>query len=179
MCDFQKCSTFNIDNEYYTKKEMWKNISHLIPKDKIIYEACILNSNSKSIEYWKELGYNVVGNKEWDIFDEHDIEWDICITNPPFETIIKQNILKKLVEWDKPFIIVMNASNTFTSYFREIFKDKFKDLQTIIPKGKILFEKYNIENKTMEKAGRTGAPAFYCIYLCYKMNLKPEELWLI
>ena len=44
MCDVSRCPVFNLNNEYYTQKKMWENISHLIPKDKVIWESCMLNS---------------------------------------------------------------------------------------------------------------------------------------
>ena len=166
---------FKVDNEYYTRKEMWENITHLIPKDKVIYEACLLNSPSKSIQYWKELGYNVVGNTNWNCLNYYPINFDLIITNPPFETNIKKKILKHFVRLDKPFILVMNVMNTYTKYFREIFGDNIKHLQIITPVGKIKFEKWNSEKKIMEKC---KDPSFYCVYVCYKMNLKEEDLWL-
>ena len=101
---------------------------------------------------------------------------DNIITNPPFETKIKQKILKKLVEIDKPFIIILNCMNIYSKYFRDIFEDNIKYLQIIIPKGKIKFEKYNEEKKCLEKC-KTD-PAFYCCYLTYKMNIPNEDLWL-
>ena len=97
----------------------------------------------------------------------------MIITNPPFETTIKKQILKKLVEIDKPFILVMNSLNTFSKYMREIFKDNFNELQIITPSNKIQFNR--LEG---DKLIKTKKCSFYCIYLCYKMNLKNEDLWL-
>lgn len=163
-------------NDYYTGKIMWKNITHLIPKDKIIWEACMLNSKSNSIEYWKELGYNCIGNTEWNCLDYEPDNYDYIITNPPFKTDLKIQIIKKFIEYDKPFILVLNIMNAFTNYFRTIFGDKIKDLQIIIPQGKITFEEFNQETKKIEKC--KSSPSFYCFYLAYKMNLPTEQLWL-
>lgn len=167
---------FKVDDEYYTRKEMWKNITHLIPKDTVIYEACLLNSPSKSIQYWNELGYNnVIGNTNWNCLNYYPINYDMIITNPPFETNIKKKILEHFVRLDKPFILVMNVMNTYSKYFRDIFGDNLKHLQIITPLGKIKFEKWNSEKKEMEKC---KDPSFYCVYVCYKMNLNEEQLWL-
>ena len=163
-------------NDYYTSKSMWKNIEHLIPKDKVIWECCMLNSKSNSMEYWKDMGYKVVGNKSWDCLNYYPINYDIIISNPPFETKIKQKILKHLVRLDKPFILVLNCMNFYAKYFRDIFGDKIKDLQTIIPQGKITFETFNEETNELEPTKKQ--PSFYCGYLCYKMNFTPEQLWL-
>ena len=177
MSNLQHCSLFNSEkNDYYTQKDMWKNISHLIPKDKVIWEGCMLNSKSNSMEYLTELGYEVVGDKSWDILNCDIPKCDIILTNPPFKTSLKIQILKKLVEIDKPFIIIMNTTNVFTNYMREIFGDNIKHLQLVIPKQKILFEEYNEEEEKMVKCKK--APSFYCCYVCYKMNIPQDKLWL-
>jgi len=73
------------------------------------------------------------------------------------------------------FILVMNVMNTYSKYFREIFGDNLKHLQMITPQGKIKFEVFNEETQKLEKC---KDPSFYCIYLCYKMNISQEDLWL-
>jgi len=162
-------------NEYYTQKKYWENITHLIPKNKIIFEAFLLNSKSNSINYWKEMGYNIVGNNKLDFLTDELPEYDIIVSNPPYETNIKQKIFKKLVELDKPFLIVANIMNVFSKYYRTIFGDKLKHLQIIKPLGKIKFEEYNEEQ---DKLVNCSEPAFYNCYLAYRMNLSNEELWL-
>ena len=69
----------------------------------------------------------------------------------------------------------MNSFNTFAKYIRDIFKDKFNDLQIITPSNKIHFIRLNEDNTLTY----TKTCSFYCIYLCYKMNLSNEQLWLI
>ncbi len=163
-------------NDYYTTKQMWANISHLIPKDIIIWEACMLNSKSRSVEYFTELGFNCVGDTSMDCLTTTPEDFGMIITNPPFETKIKQKILCRFIELDKPFIIVLNTMNFYTTYFRDIFKENIKYLQVINPQGKITFEEYCEEQEKMIKCPRS--PSFYCGYLCYKMDLSPEQLWL-
>ena len=176
MACLNKSPLYNSNkNDYYTQKKYWENIKHLIPKDKIIFESFLLNSNSKSIDYLNELGFNVVGNNKLNFLTDSLPEFDIIISNPPFETKIKKQILQKLVEIDKPFIIVINIMNIFTKYYREIFKDKFKDLQIIKPNGKIKFEEYNNQTEELQNCNE---PAFYNCYLAYKMNIPNNELWL-
>lgn len=174
MAMFNDCPKFDKNkNDYYTKKEMWKNISHLIPKNKIIWEACMLNSKSKSIEYLKELGFKCIGDNTIDCLKDNDFKYDLIITNPPFETEIKKKILQHFVKLDKPFIIILNSTNVFAKYMREIFKEKYKYLQVIYPNGKIKFE-VEINGQLIKEKD----PSFYCIYLCYKMNIDNEDLYL-
>ena len=176
MACLNDCSFFDKSkNDYYTTKEMWKNIQHLIPKDKTIYEACLMNSKSNSKQYLKELGYNVVGDQTWNCLQFAPIRYDVIVTNPPFETKIKKAILQHFVTLDKPFIIILNSMNIYTKYFREIFKEQIKDLQVIVPNGKIKFEIFNEETGFMEPC---KDPAFYCCYLAFKMKIPNDKVWL-
>ena len=176
MACLNDCPKFDsTKNNYYTTKKMWENIIHLIPKDKIIYEAFLLNSKSKSIDYLTELGLNIVGDNKLNFLTDTLPTYDIIISNPPFETNTKKKILEKLYELDKPFIIILNCMNIYSKYFRDIFGDNLKYLQIIIPKGKIKFEVYNEETKSMDKC---KDPAFYSCYLAYKMNIPNADLWL-
>ena len=169
MANLKDSPKFKIHNDYYTPKSAWEKINHLIPKDKLVWEACMLNSNlSKSPEYLTELGNKVIHDTSWDILKEN--HGDIIITNPPFETKIKIKILKRLVELDKPFIIIMNSMNTFANYFTEILDKRY--IQIITHKGKINFDK--MEN---DKLTKTKNCSFYCVYVAYKMNLKNEDLF--
>ncbi len=175
MTNFKGCDKYEIYDDYYTPKSAWEYIAHLIPKDKIIWEAFCLNSKlSKSISNLKELGFNVVGNTEIDFFKtETRPEYDMIISNPPFDKNIKIPILKRLVADDKPFIIIMNATNLYSNYFSEIFSNNKKDLQVIHPRGKIYFEKLEGDITILRKN-----TSFYCVYVCYKMNIQNDKLWI-
>jgi hypothetical protein len=170
MANLKDSPKFAVHNDYYTPKSAWERINHLIPKDKVIWEACMLNSNlSKSPEYLTELKNKVIYNTEWDIF-KLTAKCDMIITNPPFETDLKKKVLKRLVELDKPFIIIMNSMNTFANYFTEILNPEF--IQIITPRSKINFDKL-VDNKIV----KTKNCSFYCVYVAYKMNLKNENLF--
>ena len=54
--------TFLKYDDYMTPAYVWEDIDEYIPKDKVIWECCMLNSKSNSMEYWKEMGYKVVGD---------------------------------------------------------------------------------------------------------------------
>lgn len=164
-------------NDYYTQEKMWKNIDHLIPKDKVILEAFLLNSNSNSIKYLTNLGCKkVVGNNKLNFLEDDLPDFDMVVSNPPFENTFKKKILQKLIDIDKPFIIILNTMNVFSKYFRDIFGDKLKYLQIIKPRGKITFEIWDEEDKILKRVKRD--PAFYACYLAYRMDIPNEDLWL-
>jgi len=164
-------------DDYYTPKSAWEQIQHLIPKDKVIWEAFMLGATkSKSMTYLTELGFNkVVGNTEWDYFNKcKELEYDVVVSNIPFDKTYKIPILKQLVECDKPFIIIMNSMNTYSNYFNDIFKNVRKDLQIVVPRGKIHFYKLLDDGSTELK----NNCSFYCVYVCYKMNITNDKLFL-
>jgi len=173
MANLKDCSKFNIHDDFFTRKETWKQITPFINKDKIIYEFCLLNSNEQSKKYFEELGYKVLGNRNLNFLDENleeETKSDILISNIPFSSEIKIKILKKLVELNKPFIIIMNSMNLFTKYFKKIFEGK--ELYFIYPSTKIHYDKYQ-DGELQETKNNTS---FYSVYLTYKILKK--NIWI-
>ena len=157
--------TFSKEDSYMTPKYAWDNIKHLLPKDKIIWEAFYGNGNSG--QYLTELGFNVI-HEDIDFF-END-KGDIIVSNPPFSKA--KEILKRLKELDKPFILILPSSKINTSYVRENYKNE--GLQVIIPRKRIQFNKMvNGEIQNMKNACN-----FDCFYYCYKMNFEKDIIWL-
>jgi len=146
-------------DDYYTRKNTWENISSIIPKDKVIWEACLLHSNEQSKKYLEELGFNVVGDTTIDIL-KHDLG-DVIVTNIPFSLSVKKKILQRIVDLKKPFIIIMNSTHIHTKYFHDITKGL--DIKFIIPRKKIHYDKYNgcqyIESK--------NNTSFYSLYVTH------------
>ena len=153
--------TFMIDDDYMTPKYAWDNIKEYIPNDKVIWEA--FYGDGQSGKDLKDLGFNVI-HEPVDFYDNN--LGDIIISNPPFSDA--KNILLRLKELDKPFILIMPSSKICNSYMREYFKDD-KILQIIIPRKRIHFLKNNSE---------TNKCNFDCFYYCYKMNLPRDIIWL-
>jgi hypothetical protein len=178
MANLKDSSKFEIYDDYYTPKSAWENIKGVIPRDKIIWEACCLGAEkSKSPEYLRDIVENpdlVVSSTEMNCLTDEPDNWDMIITNIPFDRKIKVPILKRLVALDKPFIIIMNSMNTFTRYFHKIFQENLEDLQVITPSAKIHFQKLLPTGELIE----TKNCSFYCVYICYKMNISPEKLWI-
>jgi uncharacterized protein YeeX (DUF496 family) len=158
--------TFLKHDDYMTPKYAWENIQHLIPKDKVIWEC--FYGDGKSGNHLKELGFDVI-HEPIDFF-ENDLG-DIIISNPPFSK--SKEIMKRLKELDKPFIIILPVSKLNTSYIRENYMNS--KLQIIIPRKRIHFEKI-VDG---EKVKALSACNFDCFYYCYKMNFADDITWLI
>jgi len=107
--------TFIKHDDYMTPENAWINIKDFIPTDKIIWEA--FYGDGKSAEYLEKLGFKVIHNQN-DFFESN--EGEIIVTNPPFSK--KKEVLIRLKELDKPFILILPASTITTQYIRELFK---------------------------------------------------------
>jgi len=152
-------------DDYMTPKYAWENIKHLIPK-KTIWEA--FYGDGKSGQYLQELGFDVI-HEPIDFFENNLGE--IIIGNPPFSK--SKEILYRLKELDKPFILILPINKINTSYFRENFKNNI--LQIIIPRKRIHFEKHVNGEKPVDYKSLCN---FDCFYYCYKMNFDKDIIWL-
>ena len=157
--------TFLVHDDYMTPKTAWQAITHLIPKNKVIWES--FYGDGKSAEYLRELGYNVIHEKI-DFFENN--LGDIIISNPPFSKA--KEILKRLKLLDKPFILIMPISKLTTTYFRDCFKND-NEFQFIIPRKRIQFNKLIDGNEEQQNKCN-----FDCVYYCYKINLEHSITWL-
>ena len=157
--------TFQLHDDYMTPKYAWDNIKQYIPRDKIIWEAFF--GNGISGKHLQELGFNVI-HEDTDFF-END-KGDIIVSNPPFSLV--KEIMPRLKELDKPFILLMPSSKMNTQYMRENFKNK--GLKIIIPPKRIQFDKMVNGVKVDGK----NACNFDCFYYCYKIDLPDSIVWL-
>tara|TARA_R110001599_G_scaffold45865_2_gene135172 strand:- start:116 stop:553 length:438 start_codon:yes stop_codon:yes gene_type:complete len=143
-----------------TPKYAWENIKEYIPKDKKIWEA--FYGDGVSGTYLQELGFDVI-HEPIDFFEED--RGDIIVTNPPFSK--SKEVMNRLYDLDKPFILIFPSSKINTQYFR---KWKDRGIQIIIPRKRLQFIKNGdeLQNKCN----------FDCFYYCYKMNLPNDIIWL-
>jgi len=160
--------TFTKHDDYMTPKYAWENIKQYIPTDKIIWEAFYGDGSSGS--HLKELGFNVI-HEDIDFFSSN--KGDIVVSNPPFTKT--KEVLNRLVELNKPFIMILPASKICTQYVRQLFKDT-DDLQIIVPRKRIQFQK-TVDGK-IPKDYKSDCN-FDCFYYCWKMKLPKSLIWLV
>jgi hypothetical protein len=151
-----------------TPKDAWSNIQHIIPRNKVIWEPFF--GNGKSGDFLRELGFNVIHDDD-DFFESN--KGDIIVTNPPFTKI--KNIMIRLKELNKPFILILPASKICTSYIREFNCNVIDKLQIMIPRRRIQFNK--LINGAIPE-GWSNRCNFDCFYYCYKMNLEHDIIFL-
>ncbi len=150
-------------DNYITNKYEWERIKDYIPTDKIIWSPFYCDGKQK--DYFKELGYDII-HEDKDFFS-YTPAYDILIDNPPFSK--KNEILIKLNELDKPFIIICPSMMLSYKYFQTNFKDK--NIQLIIPYKRMNFKHLNSNKKNY-------SPPFASFYYCYKMNLPKDIIFL-
>lgn len=167
MAGFQT-KTFLKHDDYMTPKSAWENIKQYIPQDKVIWEAFFGDGESgKDLE---ELGFNTI-HEDIDFF-END-KGDIVVSNPPFTKI--KEILERLKELEKPFILIMPSPKLITQYFRKLFSNDDDPIQLIIPRKRIQFSK---QIDGVIDPNQKNACNFDCFYYCWKINLDRDITWL-
>lgn len=145
-------------DNYITNGEDWLRIKDYIPKDKIIWSPFYCDGKQK--EYFKDMGFDII-HQDKDFFS-YTPQYDIVIDNPPFSK--KKEILARLKELDKPFILIMPSVMLCYKYFQ----DDYKDIQIIIPYNRVKFKHLHDINKNY-------TPPYASFYFCYKMDL-PKDL---
>jgi len=161
-------NTFKKHDDYMTPKSAWENIKNYIPTDKIIWEA--FYGDGDSGKYLTELGFQTI-HEPIDFFESD--RGDIIVSNPPFSK--SKEVVTRLKELNKPFIIIFPSSKINTQYMRALFKDTPDKLQIIIPRKRIHFIK-KINGKIPDKW--KSACNFDCFYYCWKINLPRDIIWL-
>ena len=151
------------DDEYNTPKYAWENIAHLLPKDKVIWEA--FYGDGTSGQHLRDLGFEVI-HEEIDFY-KHDLG-DIVVSNPPFSDWV--NVIKRLVTMSKPFVLLVPSSRLFTVKFQSLFGDTMNELQVAIPRRRIQFIKH-----PQPKHNRCN---FDCVYIFYRMKLSKDLIFL-
>jgi hypothetical protein len=152
-------------DDYMTPKSAWAAIAHLIPKDKVIWEP--FYGDGSSGNHLRELGFQVI-HDPIDFYNKNC--GDIIVSNPPFSDV--KNIIKRLKELKKPWILLMPVQKLSTNYFRENVDES--RLQLVIPHKRVNFNK--MVNGVVEDSKRMCP--FDCYYYFYDCNLPERAMWL-
>ena len=158
-------SNLNSDNiEYYTPNWVWDCLKDYIPKDKVIWEA-FRNEHelsTRAADHLRQIGFDVV-NPYLDFF-ENNLGAIVC-SNPPFNR--KKQVMERLFELNKPFMLVLPNIILNTKYFIDWAKND-KDIQIIILPKRVDFIKPDGETKSV----------IHTLIVCWKFNLKDRILFL-
>ena len=164
-----KTVNYEKHDDYMTPKYAWLPLVQFIPKDKIIWEA--FYGDGQSGHDLNEILPNKIIHEPIDFYKNN--RGTMVLSNPPFSESAR--VLKRLVELEKPFILIMPSSKINTQYFRKLFSTNKDKIQIIIPKKRIHFKK--LVNGVVP-AGWKSSCNFDTFYYCWKMNLPNDIIWL-
>ncbi len=149
----------------YLDNFRYKNPQWPLGKSEVIIWCPFDQKDSKYVEVLNEAGYKVIyshiDNGQNFFFYEPE-DYDIIISNPPFS--IKDDVLKRLYELDKPYMMLFPIP---TLQGQKRFK-YIKDCQALIFDKRINYFK-NKETKEIQKGVSFGS-----FYLC--KNILPKDL---
>lgn len=163
------------DECYTTRAESDKLISYLelnnvINKDMLIWLP-FDNELSNIYKSLENKGYKTTLSSlelGLDFYTYEPKDWDIIITNPPFSG--RSDLMKRLVSFNKPFIILQATQFFNNQTATKILCDNSNDFKFIMPESRMGFLMYN-EKLDKVISGKNGT-AFYSFWLCYKTLLK-------
>lgn len=160
MSDFPKLHNFN---EMYTPPEALIPIMPFLPKNKIYWEACYgLGHMAKELQ---NNGFNVVGEKNINCLISQPSEWDIFITNPPFNG--NKKFFARAIQLQKPFAILCRLEHLGGVEAMRLFKNI--NLQLIIPEKRI-----NYITPKMMNGEKVGGSPFHSVWVTCKLNLPSQ-----
>lgn len=128
-------------DEWYTPESAVMSILKHIPIGKIIW--CPFDTKeSNFVKILTDCGHIVefshIENKDEDFFNYEPFEWDIIISNPPYS--IRNDILKRVFSFKKPFALLMNTNGLFDSKVRwDMFSEN--DFSLFYLKGRVNYMK--------------------------------------
>ena len=158
-------SDYKISNhdDFFTREEEWIQISKFIPHKKVI-SMPFYSPYSKCNKLLEKYIDNKIIYRNEDFF-EYD-RGDIVVDNPPFSK--KKEIINKLVERNKPFMLIVPISTIAYNYTKKLKEH----LQLLIFKKRPRFIK--CDAKTGKLKDDNKSPAFDSCVICWKMNLKKD-----
>lgn len=153
------------DNELYTPFYAVDHIIKYLPKDKIIWLPFDEEWSAYNQRLTEE-GFNVVRSSlsdGKDFFTYEPENWDLIVSNPPFS--IKDKIIKRLYELNKPFAILLPLNSLQGKSRYEYFK---QGIQVLSFDARICYhtkdDMHNIQK------GSPFATAYFC------KDLLPKDL---
>ena len=88
------------------------------------------------------------------------------------KTNLKYMCIKKLLDNDKPFIIILNSMNIMSKWFKELIDLSKKNIEFIYPTKKMYFDKY--EKGGLNHIETKKVTSFLSCYMTYGILDKNE-----
>lgn len=163
MSSFPKLHNFN---DMYTPPEAMRYILPFLPTDKTYWEACY--GMGHMADELRRLGFTVVGNPDMDCLDEQPQDWDIFITNPPFNG--NKKFFRRAIELGKPFALLCRLEHLGGVEALRLFKDAH--IQVVIPERRI-----NYITPKMLAGEKVGGSQFHSVWVTRGLDLPRDILY--
>ena len=150
-------------NDFMTPKCIFEEIKSFIP-DTLI--SMPFYGDGTAGKHMTELGFDVIHQDE-DFF-EFD-RGEVVVDNPPYGKF-KKLIIEKLIERNKPFMLLMPVS-TMCYKYSKILKD---NLQILIPKSRPKYIYYDKRTGKTDADWKKKSAAFDSVWFCWKMNFEKD-----
>lgn len=157
-----------VNEDIIVPKDAWKKIKKYIPNERLYMPFWINGNCGRNL---KELGFNVFHQNMdfWEQVEDSFFDIIIGIVSRHSTPYVKQDIIIKLIELDKPFILIMGTKTLNTGWFRTLMTSPAgKQLQLIFNSKRIKFE---------DKEGKAIKRSFDTCFYCYKINLIQDILF--
>lgn len=148
-------------NDMYTPPKAIDYIEPYLSKDIMYWEACY--GKGHLAEELVKRGFKVVGYTDMDCLKTQPDEWDIWITNPPFNG--NKKFIARAIELGKPFIFLIRLEHLGGVEALRLLGNI--DFKIIIPEKRI--------NYLTGKAGKTNGSPFHSIFLTSGIDLKTDK----
>jgi len=152
------------NDNWETPLEYWKIIKPYIPKNLTINDPFYMNGNSA--KWWKILGKDIIHENKDFFLIEKNTNAECYVSNLPYSKT--NRVFKHLFYLDKPFIMLIPLDKLGHIKLQKILKGRA--LQLIISP---IYKGFINEN-----GEKTRCPGNYLGYLCYKINLEKDILFI-
>ena len=137
----QPPSNFEKYDNFVTSKEGWDVVKKYLPSEE--YKIWSPFYHGGEVENYSGFPPDKLIHTNKDFFLWQPEEWDIICDNPPYS--IKKQILKRCIDFGKPFALLMPLDTLERGYYRTMVAEN-PDIRTtvIIPRDRIRFMKDNV-----------------------------------
>lgn len=151
-------------DNYTSPLKEWKRLAPHVPQNLILLDPFYHDGVAAS--YIKEAlqPIKIIHDNATDYFAAQTVpkEVDMIVTNPPFS--IKYEVLKWLIDCDKPFISLFPITMITTIKFAKLIKGK--NIKYMMPSGRMRFERNGVPLKSTSY--------YNCVWICRFIDLPSE-----
>ena len=153
-------------DEYYTPRYAVCVIEPFL-KNKFKHIWCPFDTEqSEFVKVFHENRYDVTyghiaTGQDFFAYEKPPVGVEVVVSNPPYS--LRQDILKRLYEWNIPFALTFNMNGLFDSNTRFDLCAKY-GVELLIPRGRMHFMKGDVGNGKL-----WTSPNFQTIYVCHNV----------